>query len=172
MKTLLACIALLSIAYPLKGSVAVSVSRDTSLPAWDGATLDTWDAPDHYRGMVEAEAQAAGVPAWILAGVINYESGWKEYARNRNSNGSTDLGIAQLNDRYLEYFAWKFNGGELVDPFDPLASIRIAARYLARNFESFGDWEYAVAAYNCGPGRARTRPWPQTTERYVREVFR
>jgi hypothetical protein len=97
---------------------------------------------------------------------------WKEYARNRNTNGTMDLGIAQLNSQYLDYFAQQFNGGQWIDPFDPLVSIRIAARYLAWNHQSFGDWEYAVAAYNCGPGRARHRPWPETTERYVREVFR
>ena len=173
MKTLLACIALLSIAYPLKGSVEVSVLRDTSLPAGPGYDLSPmWDAPFPYRGIIEMEAKSAGVPAWILAGVISYESGWDKQAVNRNANGSTDLGIAQLNDRYLEYFAWKFNGGELVDPSDPAMSIRIAARYLALNYKTYGDWHYAVAAYNCGPGRARTRPWPQATERYVKEVFR
>jgi soluble lytic murein transglycosylase-like protein len=122
--------------------------------------------------MVEAEADKAGVPTWILAGVIAYESGWNEQAVNRNTNGSTDLGIAQLNNRYLDYFAWKYNDGESVDPSDPETSIRIAARYLARNYKTFGDWQTAVAAYNCGPERAKTRPWPQTTERYVKEVFR
>ncbi len=173
MKTLLACIALLSIAYPLKGSVEVSVLRDTSLPAGPGYDLSPmWDVPFPYRGIIEHEAQAAGVPTWILAGVIQYESGYVETARNRNTNGTNDLGIAQLNDKYLAYFADRFNDGQRVDPFNPLVSIRIAARYLTANYELFGDWQYAVAAYNCGPGRARTRPWPQATERYVKEVFR
>jgi len=143
------------------------------LPEGSGYNLDpAWDAPFPYRGVVEVEARAAGIPAWILARVIAYESGWKEQARNLNNNGTMDLGIAQLNSRYLDYFAEQFNGGQWINPFDPLVSIRIAARYLARNFENFGDWEYAVAAYNCGPGRAQERPWPQRTERYIREVFR
>jgi soluble lytic murein transglycosylase-like protein len=173
MKALIACMALLSAAYPIGGSIKGPVSRDTSIPEGTGYSLEpSWDAPFPYRGIVEAEAQAAGVPAWILAGVINYESAWKEYARNRNTNGTMDLGIAQLNSQYLDYFAQQFNGGQWIDPFNPLVSIRIAAQYLAWNHQSFGDWEYAVAAYNCGPGRARHRPWPETTERYVREVFR
>jgi soluble lytic murein transglycosylase-like protein len=173
MKALVACIALLSIAYPLKGSVAGPVLRDTSLPAGTGYDLSImWDAPFPYRGIIEHEAKAAGVPAWILAGVIQYESGYVETARNRNTNGTMDLGIAQLNDKYLAYFADRFNDGERVDPFNPLVSIRVAARYLAANHALFGDWQYAVAAYNCGPERAKVRPWPQTTERYVKEVFK
>jgi soluble lytic murein transglycosylase-like protein len=172
-KTLAICLALLSIAYPLKGSVAVSVQRDISLPAGPGYDLaPMWDAPFPYRGVIEMEAKAAGVPAWILAGVIAYESGYVETARNLNTNGTNDLGIAQLNDKYLAYFADRFNDGQRVDPFNPLVSIRVAARYLAANYELFGDWQYAVAGYNCGPERAKVRPWPQTTERYIQEVFK
>ena len=173
MKTLVACIALLSIAYPLGGSVAGQDILIPAMPEGPGYDLTLmWDVPFPYRGIIEHEAQAAGVPTWILAGVIQYESGYVETARNQNTNGTNDLGIAQLNDRYLAYFAERFNDGQRVDPFNPLVSIRVAARYLAANYETFGDWQYAVAAYNCGPERARTRPWPQTTERYVREVFR
>lgn len=173
MKLALACIALLSIACPLGGSVAgqaVEIPAIASGPGYDLTPI--WDAPFPYRGVIEMEAKAAGVPAWILAGVIQYESGYSETARNRNTNSTMDLGIAQLNDRYLAYFAERFNDGQRVDPFNPMVSIRVAARYLAANYEFFGCWQYAVAGYNCGPERAKVRPWPQTTERYVKEVFR
>jgi soluble lytic murein transglycosylase-like protein len=173
MKALMVCIAILSIPYPLRGSATgyqIKIPAIESGPGYDLTPM--WDAPFPYRGVIEHEARAAVVPEWILAGVIAYESGYVETARNRNSNGTNDLGIAQLNDKYLAYFADRFNDGQKVDPFNPLVSIRVAARYLAANHELFGDWQYAVAAYNCGPERAKFRPWPQTTERYVKEVFR
>jgi len=174
MKALMVCIAILSIPYPIKGSATgyqIAVPAITSGPGYDLSPM--WDAPFPYRGVIEMEAKAAGVPAWILAGVIDYESGYYEYAENYNADSGTwDLGIAQLNSRYLIDFSNRFNNGQIIDPFNPLVSIKVAARYLASNYKTFGDWQYAVAAYNCGPERAKSRPWPDKTERYVKEVFK
>ena len=36
---------------------------------------------------------------------------------------------------------------------DPHRSTDAAIRYLKRQYERFGSWELALAAYNCGPGR-------------------
>ena len=35
---------------------------------------------------------------------------------------------------------------------DPLKSSEAAARYLKQLYETYGDWQLAIAAYNCGPG--------------------
>lgn len=35
---------------------------------------------------------------------------------------------------------------------DPLKSTEAASRYLAKLYEIFGDWDLALASYNCGPG--------------------
>lgn len=35
---------------------------------------------------------------------------------------------------------------------DPVASARAAARYLKDSYEMFGDWNLAIASYNCGAG--------------------
>ena len=35
---------------------------------------------------------------------------------------------------------------------DPLKSTEAASKYLAKLYEIFGDWDLALASYNCGPG--------------------
>lgn len=41
------------------------------------------------------------------------------------------------------------------DRMDPEQSTEAAAKYLKSLFRMFGDWELALAAYNCGPGNVR-----------------
>ena len=64
---------------------------------------------------------------------------------------------------------------------DPVAATRAAARYLRDLDNQLGDWQLALAAYNCGPNRVREaegeassknywdiRPFlPKETQRYV-----
>ncbi|MCG8308657.1 MAG: LysM peptidoglycan-binding domain-containing protein [Cytophagales bacterium] len=38
---------------------------------------------------------------------------------------------------------------------DPVKSTEAAARYIKSLYNMFGDWELALAAYNCGPGNVR-----------------
>lgn len=38
---------------------------------------------------------------------------------------------------------------------DPVKSTEAAARYMKSLYKMFGDWELALAAYNCGPGNVR-----------------
>lgn len=38
---------------------------------------------------------------------------------------------------------------------DPEKATRAACKYLSYLYDMFGDWELAVAAYNCGPGNVR-----------------
>lgn len=48
---------------------------------------------------------------------------------------------------------------------DPVKSTDAAARYLKRLYDAYGDWQLAIAAYNCGPGnvnRAIRRSGGQT----------
>lgn len=41
------------------------------------------------------------------------------------------------------------------DRMDPITSTESAAKYLKSLYRMFGNWEVAMAAYNCGPGNVR-----------------
>lgn len=44
---------------------------------------------------------------------------------------------------------------DIDDRMDPEMSTEAAAKYLKSLYRMFGDWEVAMAAYNCGPGNVR-----------------
>ena len=60
-----------------------------------------------------------------------------------------------------------------VDPFNPEQAADGAARYLKQNYDQFGDWNLALAAYNAGPGNVRKYggvPPFQETQQYIEKV--
>ena len=63
-----------------------------------------------------------------------------------------------------------------VNPYVVEENLDGAARYLVRQFEKFGSWSLALAAYNAGPGRVvklqtEGLPLPLETQSYVPEVL-
>ena len=112
------------------------------------------DAPPQYQALVWEAAESAGIPAWILVAVIAHESRWNTEARG--GNGATvDLGLCQLNSRYLDDFSERYNCGEPVRPLDPWSAVPVAARILAAHYARTGSWERALAAYNAGSAGER-----------------
>ena len=51
--------------------------------------------------------------------------------------------------------------------YDPIKSAEAAAKYLKDSYAIFGDWNLAIASYNCGAGNVRKAirraGWPQKT---------
>lgn len=131
----------------------------------------TWAAPEEFAALVAAAARGAGVPARILGRLLETESSWDSGAVGVNADGSRDLGIAQLGERWLPDFIWFDNGGEDFNPFRPAEAIPVAARYLARLYQATGDWRLAVAAYNCGLTRVQSGRIPARTLAYVASIF-
>ena len=127
--------------------------------------------PAIYAPTVMASAEMAGMPAWILARVIEKESKWKPNAVGKNRNGTKDLGIAQFNSAYLTDFYWFDNGGQEFDPFVPEEAIPVAAKYLKRLHKATGDWWMAVAAYECGLTKVRQNRIPEQTIRNTNRVM-
>jgi len=160
----------------MSGASSCEPSLTANLPVPPLASLEDvpdfpFQAPEEYAPLVALAAASAGIPAWILARVISAESAWDPGAIRKNDDGSRDLGIAQLSERWLPDFAWFDNAGAHVDPFDPNQAIPVAARYLARLYRASGDWRSAVAAYNCGLSRVLARAIPERSRAYVKSVF-
>lgn len=98
---------------------------------------------------------------------VNFE------AMHRNENGTIDLGLWQLNDKYLyttfQNNFWQFEGVEL-NAFDWKHNTFIALHqieWLQSRLKVFDD---VVMAYNCGIGAVMNRTIPASTKVYLCRV--
>jgi hypothetical protein len=95
--------------------------------------------PD-YRSEAKRIAREQGVPEDLFLKLVRQESGFNPKAVSR----SGAIGLAQLMPGTAH--------GLGVDPFDPVQNLTGGARYLKSQFDRFGRWDLALAAYNAGPG--------------------
>jgi hypothetical protein len=102
-------------------------------------------------------------PAKLLD-ALRYEESWhKIRVINHNRNGTRDLGPFQLNEKYLPDYAWRYNKGKTIDPFDYKQARFIANAHLDHLQRTIltgyndcgitvylGRWEGVTQAWNCG----------------------
>ena len=125
-----------------------------------------------YAEFFERIAEQEMVPVSILESVALAESRFRPWAMSPiRSDGFRDLGMFQINERYLEWYANKYNMAVMFDPLDYRIATVIAARHLRAMKEMFGSWEYAVISYNCGASRVKTGTIPASTVRYFEKVW-
>lgn len=85
-------------------------------------------------------ANTYDIPETVFLRLITTESTWNTSAVS--SKGA--VGLAQL---------MPGTAGDLgVDPYDPYDNLLGGAKYLRIQYDRFGTWELALAAYNAGPG--------------------
>src|SRR5215211_2733021 len=119
--------------------------------------------------MVEAAAQANGLPLEFFARVIWQESRFRADAIGPlTRRGERAQGIAQFMPRTA-------SERRLLDPFDPVQALPKSAEFLNELHAQFGNLGLAAAAYNAGPRRvqqwlAGTGTMPQETRNYVLAV--
>lgn len=115
-----------------------------------------------YLGLAQAAAARHGVPVGLFLRLIEQESGWNPTAVS--SKGA--YGLAQLMPDTARQLG--------VDAANVQQNLDGGARYLQAQFEAFGNWRLALAAYNAGPG-AVTRyegvPPFDETQNYVRVIW-
>jgi len=119
--------------------------------------------PRHERARYVAQVgEQHGVPREIFAAMVMTESNFNTAARSHVGA----IGLTQLMPATAREIG--------VDPHDPHQNLEGGARYLKEQYDRFGDWPLALAAYNSGPTRvARLGRIPHITEtqNYVQKVL-
>lgn len=104
---------------------------------------------DHFFGMFDETLRKHEMPEEIKYLSI-IESGLDPQIRSRVGA----MGLWQFMPATGRMYGMNVNP-EVDDRMDPEMSTDAAAKYLKSLYRMFGDWEVAMAAYNCGPGNVR-----------------
>ena len=115
-----------------------------------------------YLALAREAARRHNVPEDLFLRLVQQESGWN--VRAVSHKGA--IGLAQLMPQTAALLG--------VDPNDPLQNLDGGARYLREQYETFGDWRLALAAYNAGPGAVQQHggvPPYDETRNYVLVIW-
>ncbi|WP_319801160.1 lytic transglycosylase domain-containing protein [Sphingomonas sp. R1] len=113
-----------------------------------------------YYGMMSAIACEHGIPVGLFDAVIMQESRYNPLAVST----ANAYGLAQLMPGTAASLG--------VNRYDVVQNLRGGARYLRQQLDRYGQVHLALAAYNAGPGRVRTKvPRITETENYVRSII-
>ncbi len=127
-----------------------------SVPAYTGGYRG------QYLDVARSAARRYGVPEDLFLRLVQQESGWNPNARSRKGA----LGLAQLMPQTARALG--------VDPSDAVQNLDGGARYLRQQYDKFGNWRLALAAYNAGPGaveRYSGVPPYRETQNYVQVIW-
>lgn len=119
---------------------------------------------DDILAEINNASEKYGIPQSVLYYQAKRESGFNPSAINKNSGAQ---GIMQLMPGTAKELGVK-------DPFNYKESINAGAKYLKKQYDNFGDWELALAAYNAGPGNVRKHggiPPFKETQNYVKDII-
>ncbi len=116
-----------------------------------------------YEPIARQMAHKHGIDADMFVRQIQQESRFDPSAKSP----AGACGIAQIMPGTAK--DWQ------VDPWDPVAALDAAARAMKRYYDQFHRWDWALAAYNAGPGAVRKYngiPPFSETRHYVKTILR
>ncbi|HEY8027008.1 MAG TPA: lytic transglycosylase domain-containing protein [Burkholderiaceae bacterium] len=117
---------------------------------------------DYAKACWEESASKYGINPYLLYAIAKTESGLNARAINHNRNGTYDIGLMQINSRWLPILhKYGLQEDEL---FNPCTSIQVGAWILAQNIARLGNTWDAVGAYNASA--------PDLRLRYALKVYR
>lgn len=129
---------------------------------WDGLHRQLLERylPLPYRDEIEDASRRAGVPPWLLAGLVRQESAWSPAARS--AVGAVGLSqllppvAREIVGRDAALARWLGGARRDADLTRPRANLGIGATLLRRWRDSLGgSWTAALACYNAGERRVR-----------------
>lgn len=115
-----------------------------------------------YMPLAMAAARRHGVPENLFARLVQQESAWNPRARSHKGA----IGLAQLMPGTAKSLG--------VNPNNPAENLDGGAKYLRRQYERFGSWRLALAAYNAGPAAVARHggvPPYKETQGYVKSIL-
>lgn len=134
----------------------MSLSMIDRRQLWNAIAILSWSltsAPvtaDYLARCFSDAGRRYGIAPALLQAIAATESGFDSRAIHINADGSSDLGLMQINSRWfpvLEEFAIT-----PADIWNPCLNIHIGAWILAGNIQRYGYGWSAVGAYNAGTG--------------------
>lgn len=127
-----------------------------------GGPAFTGRPPAEYLRLAKSAARRHGIPQDLFLRLVQQESAWNSRAVSHKGA----IGLAQLMPATARALR--------VNPRDPAQNLEGGARYLRNQFERFGSWRLALAAYNAGPGAVEKHggvPPFRETQGYVRAIL-
>ena len=116
---------------------------------------------NRYKNLIRSAARDNDLDPELLIALVYVESGGNSRAVSpKKASGLTQLMAGTAKDLGV------------TNVFDPRQNISGGARYLKQQMDSFGQVSLALAAYNAGPTRVKTRNrLPSETQRYIKKVL-
>jgi Transglycosylase SLT domain len=148
---------------PVPGALAGQPRRPSRLAKdeWGGIPIYTGDT-GVYQEMARAAARRHNVPEDLFLRLVRTESNFRPSATSNKGA----IGLAQL----MPYTAVHLG----INPHDPKQNLEGGARYLSQQYQRFGDWRLALAAYNAGPEAVEqyhgVPPYAET-QQYVKAIL-
>ncbi len=105
------------------------------------------DSTDYIQQCFVSAGNTYGVSPLVLWGIAKVESNFNPRALNRNSNGTYDMGIMQINSSWIPVLK-KYG---LYDPrhiWEPCYNIHVGAWILSQCIKKYGNTWEAVGCYN------------------------
>jgi len=120
-------------------------------------------------------ALEVGVDGRLAVEIARTESYFNPVAVSAvNKDGSVDLGIMQLNSRYLALFVKNYwDKAGVFDWRIPDHNIYVGLRHLKYllGIPDFNEWQ-SIMAYNCGEAAVRSGRTPNSSIEYANEIYR
>lgn len=116
----------------------------------------------------EAASESYGIPVNVLKAVAKTESNFNPNAKNRNTNGTYDIGMMQINSAWLPKL--ESYGVTEASLADACTNLKVGAWILSNNAKKLGwNWN-AIGAYNVGCAKLNQQECERRRNSYAWKV--